>query len=303
VPERAAPERAEPAKARPDEPLQTAVAAEPNAADAHPAPVQPAPVAVGDMARQTSDLARSVSSSLSGGAKIAASGARGPARDPAATRTAIKKNQTVDAKEVADTSESLGTAVAKVQPAMPTSTFSDRQQGSLTGHASAAVFETAKGGAQSAQPEAVATPHAAVQAAMNAADTLARSGGQSVNLKFQMGDTDLSVRVEVRNGEVHATFRTDSAALRSDLAREWQSVSAGSPSLQIAAPVITGSAAQDALAGGSGQNPRGGREPEAAPTFRAGAPDGASAPRGTDPVADRAAPAALPTSVHLLTFA
>ena len=46
----------------------------------------------------------------------------------------------------------------------------------------------------------------------------------SVQLRLKFGGEDLSVRVELRGGEVHTDFRTDSAELRAALNREWQTV-------------------------------------------------------------------------------
>ena len=51
----------------------------------------------------------------------------------------------------------------------------------------------------------------------------------SVQLRLKFGGEDLSVRVELRGGEVHTDFRTDSPELQAALNREWQAVSASSP--------------------------------------------------------------------------
>ncbi|MDB6093982.1 MAG: hypothetical protein JWM32_1544 [Verrucomicrobia bacterium] len=65
--------------------------------------------------------------------------------------------------------------------------------------------------------------HHAVEAVLSAAERVGNSAKSSVQLNFSVGNADLSVRVELRDGAVHATFRTDSAELRSALATEWQS--------------------------------------------------------------------------------
>jgi hypothetical protein len=46
----------------------------------------------------------------------------------------------------------------------------------------------------------------------------------SVQLRLKFGGEDLNVRVELRGGEVHTDFRTDSPELRAALNREWQAV-------------------------------------------------------------------------------
>jgi hypothetical protein len=49
----------------------------------------------------------------------------------------------------------------------------------------------------------------------------------SVEVKFNFkDDTELSVRLAYRDGDVHATFRTDSPELRTTLGREWQGYAA-----------------------------------------------------------------------------
>lgn len=72
----------------------------------------------------------------------------------------------------------------------------------------------------------------AVETVTNLVDTqftasMQKSG--SVQLQLRFGGEDLSVRVELKDGAVQTDFRTDSAELRSALAREWQVVAAQSP--------------------------------------------------------------------------
>lgn len=72
----------------------------------------------------------------------------------------------------------------------------------------------------------------AVETVTNLVDTqftasMQKSG--SVQLQLRFGGEDLSVRVEIKDGAVQTNFRTDSAELRSALAREWQVVAAQSP--------------------------------------------------------------------------
>ncbi len=68
----------------------------------------------------------------------------------------------------------------------------------------------------------------------------------SVEVKFNFKDeTELSVRLSYRDGDVHATFRTDSTELRAALTREWQGFAVGMAQeprgYRIADPVFTAS--------------------------------------------------------------
>jgi hypothetical protein len=69
-------------------------------------------------------------------------------------------------------------------------------------------------------------------------------GSVEVNFDFK-DNTQLSVRVALRNGDVQATFRTDSEELRATLSREWQGQTAviaqESRGFRVAEPVFTGS--------------------------------------------------------------
>jgi hypothetical protein len=83
-----------------------------------------------------------------------------------------------------------------------------------------------------AAPAAQNLAERAVETVTNLVDTqfsasLQKSG--SVHLQLRFGGEDLSVRVEIKDGAVQTDFRTDSAELRTALAREWQVVAAQSP--------------------------------------------------------------------------
>jgi len=67
----------------------------------------------------------------------------------------------------------------------------------------------------------------AVEAVATAAERASTAGRTSVQIQFSLSGADLSVRVELRGDAVHATFQTDSSELRSALAAEWQTASAG----------------------------------------------------------------------------
>ncbi len=73
-----------------------------------------------------------------------------------------------------------------------------------------------------ATPSASAHAVAAIEAAVDAVNHARIAGHSSVELKLTFADsTQLAVRVELRDGTLHTTFRTDSAELRDVLAHEW----------------------------------------------------------------------------------
>ncbi len=190
---------------------------------------------------------------------------------------------------------------------MPPTQLSDRQQSFMTPHGTAPVLGAAVRGGPQTAPEPVASPRAAVDAALNAAES-ATTSSNSVSLRFQVGDADLSLHVELRNGEVHTTFRTDSADLRSDLADAWQSSApgAGSPGITLASPVITSATTLDAGAGEGGharRDARGSEGTQDSGLSQASLSRGTSSesPSVTDPTPSR--PVHARGSAHLLTFA
>jgi hypothetical protein len=149
----------------------------------------------------------------------------------------------------------------------------------------------------------VATPRTAIAAVMTAVDALDnRSANEParVSLQMQVGSEQLGLHVEVRDGTVHTTFRTDSPELRSALTQEWQAVvPATGHEMQVAPPVFLSvpSAGADAGFTPFGQGPsqqRGQPAPEPATfSLSRGSADAATA----EPVA---APVAALSSVSLL---
>ncbi|HWA26039.1 MAG TPA: hypothetical protein VG734_10275 [Lacunisphaera sp.] len=96
----------------------------------------------------------------------------------------------------------------------------------------------------------------AVETVTNLVDTqftasLQKAG--SVHLHLRFGGEDLTVRVEIKDGAVQTDFRTDSAELRSALAREWEAVAAQSPEQmrRYLEPIFAPSTAATASAGDS----------------------------------------------------
>jgi hypothetical protein len=147
-----------------------------------------------------------------------------------------------------------------------------------------------------------------VEAAMSAADRLAGSEQRSVNLQFSVGNADLSVRVELRDGTMHATFRTDSAELRSALAHEWQSVNSnpGDRSVRLAEPVFTSSNPSHLASSGENASQQRPGQDRSGSSARAPGQFGPAAtatdlPLEIDPRAAGSVP--LSTSLHLHAFA
>lgn len=101
-----------------------------------------------------------------------------------------------------------------------------------------------------AVPES-ALAHRAVETILNVVDAQRSREAEApvVNLHFKFAGEDLAVRVQLRGGEVHTQFRTDSSELRAALANEWRAVAGqGSESgVRLIEPVFAGS-------GASGQN-------------------------------------------------
>ena len=227
-----------------------------------------------------------------------------------------------------ETATNLGTDVAKSSAVMSRASphrFSPAfESGSPVAPAVAAAAPAAPafGAPPIAQPQAlpVATPtetlaaaHRAVDAVMAAADRFTPASPSVVNLRLEVGDQNLGVRVELRDGAVHATFRTDSPELRAALDHEWRVAVAQpqDPSLRLAAPVFAAGdrPGDDARSAFSGEHPAHARDQAARQTAgfilpggvrgRAGSPAGPS-DTAADPVSARNVPTG---SVHLHAFA
>jgi hypothetical protein len=159
------------------------------------------------------------------------------------------------AKRVVTRETTLGTAVAKSETAMSTATFSNRPPSPVALErapvAAPPVLETAPATRTEAPipAEATATAHRAVEAVMTAVERFSSGDRHAVNMQFSVGGADLTVRVELRADQVHATFRTDSPELRAALATEWSAATpnVGDRSLRLAPPVFA--AGQDANLG------------------------------------------------------
>jgi len=156
----------------------------------------------------------------------------------------------------------------------------------------------------------------AVETVLNVVDAQQVTSSQSgtVKLDFTFGGEALAVHVQMKGGEVHTEFRTNSPELRSALSSEWQAAAGhrDADGLKLAEPVFSSGNGGSSTSGGSSntegfafqqQNSR--QQPQAspdAPFLRSSRPavavaDGASEQSSTAPsVANR-------TSLHLAAVA
>lgn len=150
--------------------------------------------------------------------------------------------------------------------------------------------------------------HQAVHAALEAGEKLKSGGQRSVDLEFSIGGDDLSVRVELHEGRVRATFRTDSAELRGALAQEWQVLQAAGVdrAKRFVDPVFVANSSSSAA--GDRQEKRGGRDrativsEERFEISRAARPGSGSPARASAPLLSPETAASL-TALRLQTFA
>jgi hypothetical protein len=108
--------------------------------------------------------------------------------------------------------------------------------------------------------------HRAVETVLNVVESQAdRSGlGHTVNLHFNFAGDNLSVRVQLRGGEVQTRFLTDSNDLRSSLATEWSALAGRSSlsGLRIADPVFASSSSNGLGTGSQGQQSNSQQNPQ-----------------------------------------
>jgi len=212
-------------------------------------------------------------------------------KNAAGLRTLFPESATIDSADKKDflstgqgvvtaASPAVGIGVAEVQSVMPANPF-------LRSKSAPTVAAVANGpiavGTAPAQmvvtdaPAPVASLRETMAAVVTAVEALERhadSVQKSVDLQFKVGNEQLALRVELRDGTVHTTFRTDSMELRSALTHEWQAVMppAAGRELRLADPVFSPAAAGNESALGSpGQGTpqqRGQNNPEPAPFAR-----------------------------------
>ncbi|MEO6875337.1 MAG: hypothetical protein ABI222_11020 [Opitutaceae bacterium] len=150
--------------------------------------------------------------------------------------------------------------------------------------------------------------HRAVDAVMTATDRLDIGTRSTVRLQFSVGDASLSVHVELRAGEIHATFRTDSSDLRTALASEWQTMSGESGrAVRLANPVFAPATTNEHATGfgdGAAQQRNPGDQASAEKFSTAGfAPASVRAATSAEPAAPDRRPAPRTANLNLYTFA
>jgi hypothetical protein len=159
--------------------------------------------------------------------------------------------------------------------------------------------------------------HRAVETILNVVEAQRSREAEAgvVNLHFKFAGEDLAVRVQLRGGEVHTQFRTDSAELRAALASEWRVVAGqgGEVGVRLIEPVFAGSGASNQSGFGSApqgqfssqqhaqQQPQQTPGPAILPGLRALRRDAGRAAAAVE-TAPRPA-VASPTSQHLTAFA
>lgn len=255
------------------------------------------------------------------GAKFAEARDESAASEISSNSPADKKILSVSNKRVAATESDLGTSVARSAAVMSTATSrrpttSESEQGRFVPSAqSPADFSAPDFASLPLLPQAAASAaHRAVDTVMSTAERFASGTHNAVNLQFSLAGVDLAVRVEMRDGEVRATFRTDSNELRAALATEWQSVNAGvaDRTLRLGDPVFTHAAASSSTSlagdGASQQQQRdpGSRQAPSAEFFESRFPRSGLAAAATAAVSDSVATprlSALNTPLRLHTFA
>lgn len=287
--------------------------------------VQLAPVASGalnskSLYREAAGPATAANASTAAAEKIAAA----PLAAASGQKSGVfgGEKQILDADKQLDTKHknSDGIGVAKPDANMP-ATANARRDSVPTNQASpiAARDLAAMSSAAPAPAKAssFSTPvpvlaHRAVETVLNVvtAQNSRPFTASVVNLHFKFGSDDLAVRVQMRDGEVHTQFNTDSAELRSALASEWHASSGqgNNDLLRLVAPTFSSTTASGQGFGSSAQGqPSFQQNPQhAQPSL----PANLLGPRSLRPEnaaeaapgSTRAAPA-LPTSLHLAAVA
>jgi hypothetical protein len=172
---------------------------------------------------------------------------------PPATMAAPKTIVSTTQQEVREGEGFVGTGVAKSDSVMPTPAAAHP----FSVEAIAASPASSAPAGQNGQPlqfdlsstepaVQVRDTVATVMSVIDAQEKPESATHRTVNLDFNFGGERLAVRVEFRDGTVHAHFRTQSLELRSALAQEWSHVAAAPENvLRLAEPVfVTSSRAE-----------------------------------------------------------
>lgn len=203
-----------------------------------------------------------------GAENIAAAGAIPPGAQ-SLPKGAFKKNFLVPNKQmVTATNQTSGIGSAKTLATMPIPFSLSRQMADTTGTAAgspvSAVIQagTASQQAPAALPAAPVSPtlapvlaQRAVETVLNVVDAQQVTSSQSgtVKLDFTFGGEALAVHVQMKGGEVHTEFRTNSPELRSALSSEWQAAAGhrDAEGLRLAEPVFSSGNGGSSTSGGS----------------------------------------------------
>jgi hypothetical protein len=133
-------------------------------------------------------------------------------------------------KAVTATSASVGISVAKVNATMSAATPARTKSASINESTTSFVYSAEQAPVATLTldaPAPVATVRETMAAVISAVDALERRADvqqKSVDLQFNVGSEKLGLRVELRDGTVHTTFRTESAEMNGALTREWHAV-------------------------------------------------------------------------------
>ena len=178
-------------------------------------------------------------------------------------------------KAVTAANAGVGIAVAKLNATMSAAAFVRPKSASIS--ESPASFAFAADNAPIATltidaPAPVASVRETMAAVISAVDALERRADvqhKSVDLQFQVGGEKLGLRVELRDGTVYTTFRTESPEMNGALAREWHSVvpPALAREIRLADPVFNSAPAGESSSLLGQGSPQQREQQKAAPTF------------------------------------
>jgi hypothetical protein len=208
--------------------------------------VQPDPAVLTAAAARTS-AEPSVASPTTAMENIAAMNSQLPGSGPAGEKAAVKRFVATDAKGVTQSQRPFGISGAGSAPTMPAGPTFAHSNTSESAPVTATAAASEAPPQPASLPQSVAltsTAHRAVEAVLSVTDRFAAREQHSVNLQFSVAGSDLNVRVELRAGEVHTTFRTDSSELRAALSGEWHTMTTqgnSDRSTRLAPPVFTAS--------------------------------------------------------------
>lgn len=183
---------------------------------------------------------------VSGGNDVAATSVKSPALRPQEKIAPSPSSVNDNAKSAVEFTEkyflqpvqkavmaagaSVGIAVAKLNAAMSAAASSSRNKSASLVEPATFVFSSDAAPTATFTidaPAPVATVRETLAAVISAVDALERHADvqqKSVDLQFHIGNEKLGLRVELKDGVVHTTFRTESPEMNHALTREWHSL-------------------------------------------------------------------------------